>query len=100
MPEGQNFFASLFDFSFDQILIRRLVKLLYVLALLGGGVAVVALVVTSYQQSPSQAVIALLIGLAGYFVSILVVRLQLELALQILRIAENIEKATRGAANL
>src|SRR5262249_19611628 len=97
MPEGQNLFSGLLDFSFSQNLIRQLVKLLYVLALLGGGIAVVALVVTSYQQSPSQAVIALVAGLAGYFVAILVVRLQLELALQVLRIAENIEKATRGA---
>jgi hypothetical protein len=99
MPNGQNLFTGLFDFSFDLNLIRRLVKLLYVVALLGGGIAVVALVVTGYQQSPAQAVLTLLVGLIAYFVAILVVRLQLELALQVLRIADNIEKATRGSGN-
>jgi hypothetical protein len=97
MPEGRNLFSGLFDFSFEETLIRRIVKLLYVLALLGGGITVVALVVTSYQQSPAQAVLALVLSAAGLFVWTLTARLLLELALQILRIADNIERATHGS---
>jgi hypothetical protein len=98
MTEEKNFFAGLFDFSFSCSLLRRLVKLLYVIALLAGGVAVVTFVVLGMQQSPAQGLIALAAGIACYFVGMLVVRLLLELSLIILRIAEGIERATRPAS--
>jgi hypothetical protein len=94
MPEEKNFFAGLFDFSFGQLLTRRIVKLLYVISILGGGVAVVACVVLGMQQSPAQGLIALVAGIAALFVGILIVRMVLELALVILRIAVGIERAT------
>jgi hypothetical protein len=95
MPDEKNFFVGLFDFSFNQSLLRRLVKLLYVIAVLFGGIAVVACVVLGMQQSPAQGLINLVAGIVALFVGILVVRLLLELSLVILRIAEGIEHATR-----
>ena len=95
MTDDKNFFAGLFDFSFNYSLLRRLVKLLYIISLLGGGIALVACVVLGMQQSPAQGLIDLVGGIVILFVSILVARLLLELALQILRIAEGIERATR-----
>jgi len=41
MTDDKNFFAGLFDFSFNYSLLRRLVKLLYIISLLGGGIALV-----------------------------------------------------------
>jgi hypothetical protein len=95
MPEEKNFFAGLFDFGFSSSLLRRLVKLLYVLAIVFGGITVVARVVLGYQQSPADGLINLVAGIVSLFVGILVTRLLLELALLILRIAEGIEHATR-----
>jgi hypothetical protein len=95
MTDDKNFFAGLFDFSFNYSLLRRLVKLLYIISLLGGGIALVACVVLGMQQSPAQGLIDLVGGIVILFVGILVARLLLELALQILRIAEGIERATR-----
>jgi len=95
MPEEKNFFTGLFDFSFHQSLLRRLVKLLYVIGIIGGGIFVVARVVLGYQQSPADALINLVAGIVSLFVGILVARLLLELALLVMRIAEGIERATR-----
>jgi hypothetical protein len=95
MPEEKNFFAGLFDFAFHHSLLRRLVKLLYVLAIVFGGITVVACVVLGYQQSPAQGLINLVAGIVSLFVGVLVVRALLEVALLILRIAEGIEHATR-----
>jgi hypothetical protein len=94
MPEEKNFFTGLFDFSFNHSLLRRLVKLLYVIAIVFGGITVVACVVLGYQQSPAQGLINLVAGIVALFVGVLVVRLLLELALLVLRIAEGIERAT------
>lgn len=94
MPDEKNLLAGLFDFSFNSLLLRRLVKLLYVLSIVFGGITVVASVVLGYQQSPAQGLINLVAGLVSLFVGILVTRALLELALIILRIAEGIERAT------
>ena len=94
MPEEKNFFTGLFDFSFSHSLLRRLVKLLYVIAIVFGGITVVACVVLGYQQSPAQGLINLVAGIVALFVGVLLVRVLLELALAILRIAEGIESAT------
>ncbi len=94
MPEEKNFLTGLFDFSFSHLLLRRLVKLLYAIAILSGGITVVACVVLGMQQSPAQGLINLVAGIVALFVGILVVRGLLELALVILRIAEGIEHAT------
>jgi hypothetical protein len=95
MPDDKNFFTGLFDFAFNHSLLRRLVKLLYVIAILAGGVAVVACVVVGMQHSPAEGLINLVAGIVTLFVGTLVVRLLLELSLAILRIAEGIERATR-----
>lgn len=94
MPDEKNFFAGLFDFSFHHQLARRIVKLLYILAILFGGITVVACVVLGYQQSPAQGLISFVVGIVSLFVGILVTRVLLELALVILRIAEGIDRAT------
>jgi len=94
MPEEKNFFTGLFDFAFSHSLLRRLVKLLYVIAIVFGGITVVACVVLGYQQSPAQGLINLVAGIVALFVGVVVVRVLLELALVILRIAESIERAT------
>jgi uncharacterized membrane protein HdeD (DUF308 family) len=94
MSDEKNFFAGLFDFSFQHQLTRRLVKLLYIIAILFGGIMVVARVVLSYQQSPADGLINLVVGIFSLFVGILVTRLFLELVLVMIRIAEGIDRAT------
>ncbi len=94
MPDEKNFFAGLFDFSFQHELTRRIVKLLYIIAILSGGITVVASVVLGMQQSPAQGLINLVAGIVALFVGILIVRVLLELALVLLRIAESIDRAT------
>ncbi len=94
MADEKNFFAGLFDFSFQQQLTRRIVKLLYILGIVFGGIAVVAKVVLGYQQSPADGLINLVVGIVSLFVGILIGRVLLELALVILRISEGIDRAT------
>ena len=93
--QEKNFFVGLVDFTFRQSLLKRLVKVLYVIAVLGGGVAVVVCVSQQFQVSPAQGLTALVAGIASYFVWVLLMRLVLEIALVLVRIAEGIERATR-----
>jgi Domain of unknown function (DUF4282) len=96
--QEKNFFAGLVDFGFRQQQVRRLVKILYVIAVLGGFVALVANVVIGFQQTQSQGLVALVESIPAFFVWVLLTRLLLELALVTLRIAEGIERATHPSA--
>ena len=92
--QDKNFFAGLVDFGFRQQQVRRLVKILYIVAVLGGFITVIAEVVLGFQQSQSQGLVALIGGIVAFLVWVLLVRLLLELALVMVRTAEGIERAT------
>ena len=94
MPDEKNFFAGLFDFAFNHLLTRRIVKLLYILSILGGGITLVVYVVVGMQHSPAEGLINLVAGVVGLFVGVLIVRVMLELALVILKIVDGIDRAT------
>lgn len=96
--EKVSFFAGLVDFSFKASLARKIAKLLYVIGVLGGGIAVVVEVVMQMQVSPADGLIALVAGILAYFVWILLTRLLLELALLIARIADGIDRATHSGS--
>jgi Domain of unknown function (DUF4282) len=96
MPDDKNFFAALFDFSFQQQLTRRLVKLLYIIGILAGGISVVTYVVLGFQQSPAEGLIILVAGVVSLFVGILIWRVLLEMTLVILRISDSIDRATHA----
>lgn len=98
MPEEKGLVAGLFDFAFEASVTRKIVRLLYVILLLGGGVTVVALVVMAMQQSPAQGLLVLVSGVVAFLVWILLVRVGLEVVLTVLRIADSIERATRTGA--
>ena len=92
--QGTNFFAGLIDIGFRQQQVRRLAKILYVIALLGGFITVIVEIVISYQASPAEGLIALVAGVVAFFVWVLLVRLLLELAIVMVRTMEGIERAT------
>jgi hypothetical protein len=94
MSEDKNFFVGLVDFSFQQQLTRHIVKLLYIIGILAGGITVVTYVVLGFQQSPAEGLINLVVGIVAFFVGILILRMVLELDLVLLRIAEGIDRAT------
>ena len=96
MPDEKNFFAGLVDFSFQQQLLRRLVKVLYIILILGAGIWAITHTVLGFQQSPADGLINLGVGLISFFVGILIWRSLLELALLVQRIAESIDRATHS----
>ncbi len=97
MPEEKGFLPGLFDFGFRSVQSHRIVRLLYIIAMLGGGIGLVVEVVLEMQADPAKGLLALVFGLVAYFVWILLVRVGLEAVLAIHRMAENLDRATRGS---
>jgi hypothetical protein len=98
MPDEKGIFQGLVDFAFQQLLAKRIIKVLYVIALVAGVVSLVAAVVTGLQQSPAQGLLALVFGVVALFVWVLYVRVALELVVVLFRIAENTDRMAGGSA--
>lgn len=72
----------------------RIVRVLYIIGILAGGICVVTYVVLGFQNSPADGIISLVAGIVSFFVGVLIWRGLLELALLVQRIAEGIDRAT------
>lgn len=99
MAGEKGLFQGLVDFSFQDSIARRIIKLLYGIGILAGGVSLVAGVVTGIQQSPAQGLLILVFGSVALFVWILSMRLMLEVVTVVLRIGENIEHIAGGRSS-
>ncbi len=98
MPNEKGIFQGLVDFSFQQSIAKRLIKVLYVIALLAGAVSLVAWVVVQMQQSPAQGMLALVFGVIALCVWVLYIRVMMELLFALFHIAENIARMAGGSA--
>jgi hypothetical protein len=82
--------SVLFDFSFRRFITVRLIRVLYVLALIGIGFATLGLIVTAFGSSAAMGILMLLIGAPiFFFLTLLSARVYLELIVVLFRVSEN-----------
>ncbi|NLU41754.1 MAG: DUF4282 domain-containing protein [Firmicutes bacterium] len=93
-------FSALFDFSFRRFITIRVVRVMYVLALIGISFATLGLLVSAFESSAGLGVLTLFIGAPIFFIlSLLAARVYLELIMVIFRISENISAIAETAAS-
>lgn len=83
-----NFFETLFDFKFEKFLIVRVAQVLYTLVVFGTGLYAVLFALSGLQADQPE---RLIYAVVGWFLMILVARINLELMLVMFRIFENTE---------
>ncbi len=90
MQDTKGFFGSLFDLSFTSLVATRIIKLLYVLAILVIGLYAFIFIVGGFSRSPAAGLLVLLI-IAPIFTlaSLVYTRVLLELIIALFRIMEN-----------
>lgn len=94
----KGFFGSLFDFSFDNFIAPKLVKFLYVLALILISLFSVIYIIVGFAAMASGEDAGALYGLIiiiftpiGWFLFVMGARLQLELVIVMFKISEDIK---------
>ena len=99
MSNQKGLFQGLFDFSFQEPLSLRIIKLLYIIFLVAGGISLVAAVISGLQQSAAQGLLALVFGAVALFVWVLLVRVLLEALIAVFRIAHNTDLMAGGRSS-
>ncbi len=86
----KGFLASLFDISFESLITTKIIKVVYVLYMIGIGVAALALVVAAFNSSTGAGIFVLLIAAPlGSLIYLILIRVFLEAIIALFRIMEN-----------
>jgi hypothetical protein len=93
MEQTKGFFESLFDFSFEDLVTTKIIKFLYILSIIGAGLASLFWISLAFSVSAIFGVLMLLIGAPLLFMlSVIYARVLLEIIIVIFRISENTAK--------
>jgi len=96
MEQGAGFFASLFDFSFTEFITTKLIKFLYGLGMLLGGVMALGLIIAGFAQSAIVGILFLVLSPLVFLLYVIGARVWLELVMVVFRIAEHTEEIAKN----
>jgi hypothetical protein len=81
--------SSFMDFSFSEFVTTRLIKILYILGIIGAGLFALSVIVSGFSSSIGIGIISLVLSPIVFVLCVLYVRICLELIIVLFRIAEN-----------
>jgi hypothetical protein len=95
--ESKGLFASLFDLSMTEMITPKIIRVIYIIGLLGLLIGAVFGLVTAIMSGEVVAIILALIAVVvGFFVSALLLRIYLELVVVFFRIYDELRYANRS----
>ena len=96
MSKSQNFFAQLFDFSFNDFITVKIIGIVYGIGIGLSGLFTLVGIIASFTQEGYSIIIALIVMPLSFLASIIVLRITLESVVVMFRIAQS---TTRTAEN-
>lgn len=89
-PDAKGFFASLFDLSFSSLITTRIIKVLYVLALIAIGLGYLVFTISAFASDTAFGVITLFVlGPIVALIYVVYARVFLEVVIALFRIMES-----------
>jgi len=86
----KGFFGALFDISFSEFITTKVIKVLYCLGMLLAFLGVLSWIVTGFGVNAWIGVIALILSPLIYILSVIWLRICLELIIVVFRISDNV----------
>ena len=90
--EEKGFFNVLFDLSFSEFITKRVIKALFVLAIIISAVAAIAILVGGISRGGLGILGGIVLAPIAFVIYVLVARVWLELILVLFRISDNIDR--------
>ena len=99
----KGFFGSLFDMSFTEFVTTRIIKVLFVLAIIVSVIISIALFIGCLQSGAPGILLGLVIAPLAFLLYVIVARVWLEVVIVLFRIAENtgrlVEQGKKAGGN-
>src|SRR5688500_2827485 len=93
--QQKGFFGSLFDVSFKSLAMHKIIRVLYILVLIGFALALLAIVVSAANQGGSEAIAILIFGPLVLLLYLMYIRLALEALIVIFNVGQNTAELVR-----
>lgn len=91
MPSEVGFLSALFDFSFTNLITKKIIRLLYIISVIAYALLALAFVITSFNVNAGFGVFTLLILAPLLFLlAVIYVRVMLELIMVLFRISDHV----------
>jgi hypothetical protein len=87
--EQKGLFGGLFDLSFTEFVTTRVIKVLYVLAIVISAIGALGLLIGGIAKGGGMAFLSIILAPIAFFLYILMARIWLEVIIVLFRIAEN-----------
>jgi Domain of unknown function (DUF4282) len=101
MQSRSGFFGSLFDLSFTSLIATKIIKVLYVLAIIVIGLYALFFIGAAFHDSTAAGLVVLLIGAPVFgLASLIYTRVLLEVFIALFRIMENTSELVARASAL
>ena len=92
---GKGFFGALFDFKFEHFITPIIVKVVYILALVGLVIGWLVFLAVGFAQDATSGVIVLVLGPIALVLYLAFIRMTLEFYLAIVRMSQDIHTRLR-----
>ena len=96
---NKGFFGSLFDLSFTEFVTTRIIKVLFVLAIIGSGIGALAVLIGGIASGGAQAFISIILAPIVFLLYVVLAGIWLEVIIVLFRIAENTGKLVEQSKN-
>lgn len=88
ITDAGGFFGALFDFSISEFITTRIIKVLYILAIVVIGLSAFAVFLATATQGAGAAIAGLIIAPIFFLLYVIIARIWMELIIVIFRIAQ------------
>ncbi len=92
MEEPKGFFTTLFDFSFAEFIVPKIVRILFGIGILGAAILALAVIVNGFHAGILAGLLMIILSPVFFVIGVILVRVYLEVVLVLFRIADNTTK--------
>ena len=97
MSDKTGFFKTLMDFSFSSLIAPKVVKFLYVVAIIACAFASLSVVIGGFAGSVASGFLLLIFSPVFFVLMVIMARIYLEIIIVIFRIAEDLRKIANAS---
>ena len=90
--EDKGFFKSLLDFEFKELVTLKVIKVLYMIGILAGGIVGIMILVKAFSQNFAAGLLHVIAAPIAFLLIVIISRIKMELLMTLFRIEENTRK--------
>lgn len=92
MEEPKGFFTTLFDFSFSEFIVPKVIQTLFVIGILGAAVGAIFFIAWGFRASFFAGLITILLSPIIFVIYVILVRVYLEVVMLLFQISDTLNK--------